>query len=259
MSENQGRRIRRSSVRGFHSGSDHCNRFCFPVRRDLLNGSSRFESNKKSVRIFRNFFNHNLWMCSSNANFSFSILIGWLGPCVGGQFFFILLFRRQRNDGVSFWKWAEMHTTDFGRLSSRNRIISRCFLPLSPRTCRALLQPEIGGNVPHRPSRWGNDAWKSTRKPWPGEYLNFQWVPASSWGSRGFSIRIYPSGTPVGNISVDLWLKRGFQFYFFLKYPIEGESEGYTVRSKEEILAISDYPLMQTEFLYDSKKGTASD
>ena len=88
MSENQGRRIRRSSVRGFHSGSDHCNRFCFPVRRDLLNGSSRFESNKKSVRIFRNFFNHNLWMCSSNANFSFSILIGWLGPCVGGQFFF---------------------------------------------------------------------------------------------------------------------------------------------------------------------------
>ena len=126
MSENQGRRIRRSSVRGFHSGSDHCNRFCFPVRRDLLNGSSRFESNKKSVRIFRNFFNHNLWMCSSNANFSFSILIGWLGPCVGGQFFFILLFRRQRNDGVSFWKWAEMHTTDFGRLSIRNRTISQC-------------------------------------------------------------------------------------------------------------------------------------
>ena len=51
-------------------------------------------------------------------------------------------------------------------------------------------------------------------------------------------------------------LQRGFQF--FLRYPIEGESEGYTVRSKEEILAISDYPLMQTEFLYDSKKGMAA-
>ena len=30
------------------------------------------------------------------------------------------------------------------------------------------------------------------------------------------------------------------------------------MRTKEEILAISDYPLMQTEFLYDSKKGRAT-
>ena len=58
--------------------------------------------------------------------------------------------------------------------------------------------------------------------------------------------RFYASGRPGCN--------EDFSF-FFLKYPIEGESEGYTVRSKEEILAISDYPLMQTEFLYDSKKG----
>ena len=38
---------------------------------------------------------------------------------------------------------------------------------------------------------------------------------------------------------------------------VEGESEGYTVKSKEKDIAISDYPLLQTEFLYSSKKGTA--
>ena len=37
----------------------------------------------------------------------------------------------------------------------------------------------------------------------------------------------------------------------------QGESEGYTVKSKEKDIAISDYPLLQTEFLYESKKGTA--
>ena len=36
-----------------------------------------------------------------------------------------------------------------------------------------------------------------------------------------------------------------------------GESEGYIVRSKEKDIAISDYPLLQTEFLYASKKGKA--
>ena len=36
-----------------------------------------------------------------------------------------------------------------------------------------------------------------------------------------------------------------------------GESEGYTVKSKEKDIAISDYPLLQTEFLYESKKGRA--
>ena len=36
-----------------------------------------------------------------------------------------------------------------------------------------------------------------------------------------------------------------------------GESEGYTVATKEKDIAISDYPLLQTEFLYASKKGTA--
>ena len=62
-----------------------------------------------------------------------------------------------------------------------------------------------------------------------------------------FSVSVYASSGPVCN--------ENFIFLFVLKYPIEGESEGYTVRSKEEIIAISEYPLMQTEFLYDSKKG----
>ena len=39
--------------------------------------------------------------------------------------------------------------------------------------------------------------------------------------------------------------------------PVQGESEGYTVKSKEKDIAISFYPLLQTEFLYESKKGTA--
>ena len=38
---------------------------------------------------------------------------------------------------------------------------------------------------------------------------------------------------------------------------LTGESEGYTVATKEKDIAISDYPLLQTEFLYASKKGTA--
>ena len=38
---------------------------------------------------------------------------------------------------------------------------------------------------------------------------------------------------------------------------VEGESEGYTVKTKGEDIAICDYPLLQTEFLYSSKKGTA--
>ena len=35
------------------------------------------------------------------------------------------------------------------------------------------------------------------------------------------------------------------------------ESEGYTVKTKEKDFKISDYPLLQTEFLYESKQGKA--
>ena len=38
--------------------------------------------------------------------------------------------------------------------------------------------------------------------------------------------------------------------------PIKGESIGYTVKSMEKDFPISNFPLEQTEFLYDSKKGT---
>ena len=45
------------------------------------------------------------------------------------------------------------------------------------------------------------------------------------------------------------------KFIFIL---IKGESEGYTVRSREEEFPISNYPLEQTEFLYSQKQGMAS-
>ena len=37
-----------------------------------------------------------------------------------------------------------------------------------------------------------------------------------------------------------------------------GESEGYTVKSREEEFTISNYPLEQTEFFYSQKQGIAS-
>ena len=44
----------------------------------------------------------------------------------------------------------------------------------------------------------------------------------------------------------------------FAYYPHKGESEGYTVKSKEEDFPISNYPLEQTEFFYEQKQGMAS-
>ena len=44
---------------------------------------------------------------------------------------------------------------------------------------------------------------------------------------------------------------------FISSHPIIGESDGYKVKSKERDFPISDYPLLQTEFLYGSKTGTA--
>ena len=43
------------------------------------------------------------------------------------------------------------------------------------------------------------------------------------------------------------------------KNPDSGESVGYIVKSKEENFPISNYPLEQTEFLYDSKQGMMID
>ena len=44
-------------------------------------------------------------------------------------------------------------------------------------------------------------------------------------------------------------------FKNYSKIPFEGESVGYTVKSMEKDFPISNYPLEQTEFLYDSKQG----
>ena len=44
-------------------------------------------------------------------------------------------------------------------------------------------------------------------------------------------------------------------FKTYSKIPFEGESVGYTVKSMEKDFPISNYPLEQTEFLYDSKQG----
>ena len=38
----------------------------------------------------------------------------------------------------------------------------------------------------------------------------------------------------------------------------KGESEGYTVESKDENFTISNYPLEQSEFFYEQKQGKAS-
>ena len=46
-----------------------------------------------------------------------------------------------------------------------------------------------------------------------------------------------------------------FSGWKHLKYPDKDESVGYTVKSKEKDFTISNYPLEQTEFLYDSKQG----
>ena len=42
----------------------------------------------------------------------------------------------------------------------------------------------------------------------------------------------------------------------FICVPMKGESVGYTVKSMDKEFPISNYPLEQTEFLYDSKLGT---
>lgn len=40
----------------------------------------------------------------------------------------------------------------------------------------------------------------------------------------------------------------------FWVHPLKGESEGYTVKSKEEDFPISNYPLEQSEFFYAQKQ-----
>ena len=45
-------------------------------------------------------------------------------------------------------------------------------------------------------------------------------------------------------------------FMGFIKIePFEGDSKGYSVKTREEEFSISSYPLEQTEFLFQSKQG----
>ena len=48
----------------------------------------------------------------------------------------------------------------------------------------------------------------------------------------------------------NVWKKHKFL------YPIKDECVGFTVISKEKDFTISQYPLLQTEFIYDSILGT---
>ena len=43
-----------------------------------------------------------------------------------------------------------------------------------------------------------------------------------------------------------------------ISYFVKGESDGYTVKSKEEDFTISNYPLEQSEFFYEQKQGNVS-
>lgn len=45
-----------------------------------------------------------------------------------------------------------------------------------------------------------------------------------------------------------------FAFWIIFASSLKGESEGYTVKSKEENFPISNYPLEQTEFYYAQKQ-----
>ena len=51
----------------------------------------------------------------------------------------------------------------------------------------------------------------------------------------------------------NVWKKHKFL------YPIKDECVGFTVISKEKDFTISQYPLLQTEFLYDSILGMPDD
>ena len=62
----------------------------------------------------------------------------------------------------------------------------------------------------------------------------------------------------IAGISIRKWERKTFNKLSTIEYIenlIEGESVGFTVKSMEKDFPISNYPLEQTEFLYDSKQG----
>ena len=60
----------------------------------------------------------------------------------------------------------------------------------------------------------------------------------------------------IAGISIRKWERKTFLSTIeYIENLIEGESVGFTVKSMEKDFPISNYPLEQTEFLYDSKQG----
>ena len=62
----------------------------------------------------------------------------------------------------------------------------------------------------------------------------------------------------IAGVSIRKWERKTFNNLSTIEYVenlIEGESVGFTVKSMEKDFPISNYPLEQTEFLYDSKQG----
>ena len=55
--------------------------------------------------------------------------------------------------------------------------------------------------------------------------------------------------------SIGKGFRRNFVGLRILLNPTEGESVGYTVKTMEKDFCISNYPLEQSDFLYDSKLG----
>ena len=65
-------------------------------------------------------------------------------------------------------------------------------------------------------------------------------------------LQAYQSGTGRERLLIQQYTTSIIEY---IENLIEGESVGFTVKSMEKDFPISNYPLEQTEFLYDSKQG----
>ena len=85
--------------------------------------------------------------------------------------------------------------------------------------------------------------------------FNYGWVQVWHWWPTLYSghSREIRNRKRVDNI---IFMNYTYRNYIFI--PDKGESEGYTVKSKEEEFPISNYPLLQSDFLYSQKQGIAS-
>ena len=84
-----------------------------------------------------------------------------------------------------------------------------------------------------------------------GYFHNFEWRVSILTLVVGAAFGLFQRS--INQERVDILQLEAFINYFF--YSEKGESEGYTVKTKEENFTISNYPLEQTEFLYSQKQG----